>query len=69
MCQDAFYSNSVADNVFKGRIFQSVPDSAPTDGTLFAGGVSLYLDEAANKLHFRVRKSDTVLKTGEIALT
>jgi len=65
----ALYSDSVADNVLKGRLFVSTPDSAPTDATLFSNSVSAYLDEAANKLHFRAKYSDNSLKTGEVALT
>lgn len=52
-----------------GRSYLAVPASAPTDGDIANGAFSAYLDEAGNLLKFRVRYSDSTLKTGSIALT
>jgi hypothetical protein len=51
------------------RVSIAVPASAPTDANILAGQVAIWLDEAGNKLKFRVRYSDgTTLKSGEVAL-
>jgi hypothetical protein len=52
-----------------GRLMVTTPNAAPTDADIAASQVTLYLDETANKLHFRVKYADgTTLKTGEVAL-
>jgi hypothetical protein len=44
-------------------------DAAVTDADIPNSFVAFYLDETANKIHFRVRYSDATLKIGELALT
>lgn len=47
-----------------------VASSAPTDGNIPTRGIVIYIDEATNKLKFRIRYSNgTTLKSGEISLT
>jgi hypothetical protein len=54
---------------FDGRVFESVPNSAPTDGDLQASEVTWYTDEAVNTLLARVKYADgTTLKLGTVAL-
>lgn len=51
------------------RMVQRVPGTATTDNNLDANTMEVRLDEASNKLIFRVKYADgTTLKTGEIAL-
>lgn len=53
-----------------GRLFATVPNSAPTDSDIMTSGVTFYLNEAGNTLVFRVRYSDgTTVKAGTVALT
>ena len=53
-----------------GRTFINIPNSAPTDADLNANQVTAYLDEANNKLMWRVKYTDgTTMKSGEIILT
>lgn len=42
---------------------------APEDARLGMSEAWFYVDEAADKLHVRVRYSDGTLKTGEVTLT
>ena len=56
-------------NKFEGRVFQGAPNSAPSDADLGNGQITAYLNQAGNALTFRVRYSDTTLKTGTVALT
>lgn len=52
-----------------GRFACAAPNAAPTDAHIGAAQVSFYLDEGADKLHFRVCYADgTTFKTGEVAL-
>jgi hypothetical protein len=51
------------------RLLFGVPNSAPTDADISNNFCTAYLDEAGNKLKFRVRYSDGSYKTGEVALT
>lgn len=46
-----------------------VATAAPTDANLNNQTVTVYLNEAGNKLMFRIKYSDGTLKSGEIALT
>lgn len=47
-----------------------ISSSAPTDGNIPTSGIVIYIDEATNKLKFRIRYSNgTTLKSGEISLT
>ena len=45
-----------------------VDDTPVTDAGIPNSFVAMYLDETANKLHFRVRYSDATLKLGELLL-
>jgi hypothetical protein len=57
-------------NVDTGGNALVVESGAPVDGDIPAGGIVAWLDEATDKLKFRVRYSNgTTLKSGEIALT
>lgn len=51
-----------------GRVFLGSPSSAPADGDLSNGSVSIYLDESANKLKIRARYSNGTLKTASVNL-
>lgn len=54
---------------FDGRLFVTVPNSAPTDADLLASQVTFYLIEASNTLQMRVKYSDgTTLKSLTTAL-
>jgi hypothetical protein len=53
---------------FDGRVFQAVPNAAPTDADLQNSEVTQYVDQAANTLNFRVKYSDGTLKSGTVAL-
>lgn len=50
-------------------IILGAPATAVADAQMGVNSVSLHLDEAANKLHFKVKYADgTTIKTGEVAL-
>lgn len=51
-----------------GRCFLGAPASAPPAATLTNGGISFYLDTAANRLKVRVKYPDGTLKTASIPL-
>lgn len=51
-----------------GRVAQGVPITAPLDDSLSNGQMSIYLNENANLLLFRVKYSDGSLKLGTVAL-
>ena len=51
-----------------GRMFSSIPASAPTDADIAINRMSAWLDEAGAALKFRVRKSDGTYLTGTVAL-
>ncbi|HHT9131810.1 MAG TPA: hypothetical protein ACFYED_04920 [Candidatus Tripitaka californicus] len=50
-----------------GRLSLGVPNSAPTDADLSNSETTAWLDEAAGKLKFRIKKSDGTLVTAEVA--
>ena len=52
-----------------GAIIIGAPASAVSDAAMGASRVSFYLDEAGNKLKFKVKYADgTTIKTGEVAI-
>jgi hypothetical protein len=54
---------------YDGRLFLTVPNSAPTDADLLASQVTFYLVEGSNTLQARVKYSDgTTLKSLTVAL-
>ena len=61
-------ANTTAAQVSAGIFRQSVSNSAPADGNLWAGSMAAWVDQTAHKLMFRVKYSDGSLKTGEVAL-
>ena len=64
-----FSANGQCLKMMEGRCFVQTPNSAPTDTHLAINSINIYLDEANNKLKFRVKYSGGTLKTGEISLT
>lgn len=52
-----------------GAVVLGAPTAVVPDANLHSGSVSFYLDEAQNKLKFKIRYSNGTLKNGEINLT
>jgi hypothetical protein len=56
-------------STFLDRVFIESPNSVPVDADLNASSLTMYLNEATNTLHIRIKYSDGVtLKTGSVAL-
>lgn len=51
-----------------GRVALVAPNAAPTDAQIANGQVSVYVDQTAHNLLFRVKYSDGTLKLGTVAL-
>jgi len=52
-----------------GDVIITTDNDSPTDSDLGSGSIVMYLDEGGDNLKFRVKYSDTTLKTGTISLT
>lgn len=60
----------IANSNYKaGYLFQPCPASAVTDGNISPNRFAVHLDEAGNELTFRVKYSDSSLKTGTVSLS
>lgn len=63
-----FIAGTQVFSLSNGYAFFTVPNTAPDDGAVNSSSVTMWVDEVANELKFRIRYSDGTLKTGTVAL-